>query len=167
MKQLGLMRHAKSDRDAKSLDDHSRPLAKRGIKAAERMGAFLAGAGIRPDLVLSSTAERAAETAKRVADAGNWEAAMVFSPPLYAADPPQIVQMMSELDDKWATAILVGHNPTFEDALALLVGGGNFRLPTGSVAWIQFPFETWKRCRPGSATLQWLVVPRLLDGERD
>ena len=60
--QLLLLRHAKSSWRQADLEDHQRPLNKRGLAAAKRMGLYLAEAGLRPDRVLCSTALRTRET---------------------------------------------------------------------------------------------------------
>ena len=65
MRTLLLLRHAKSDWDASYADDHERPLAKRGKKAAALIGRHLAATGQVPDRVVSSTAVRAADTVRR------------------------------------------------------------------------------------------------------
>ena len=70
MKTLLVMRHAKSDWGAPLGDDHERPLADRGVKAARRMGCFLTDSGSVPQLVISSTAVRARTTAELAAEPG-------------------------------------------------------------------------------------------------
>ena len=64
MKSVILFRHGKSDWNASYGSDHERPLSKRGVHAAMRMGRFLAEKNQIPDLVISSTALRAQSTAK-------------------------------------------------------------------------------------------------------
>src|SRR5918992_1021254 len=59
---LSLLRHAKSSWADRELDDHERPLATRGIKAAGAMGAFIAREGLRPDLILCSGSVRTRAT---------------------------------------------------------------------------------------------------------
>ena len=68
MKHLTLIRHAKSDWECPDLDDHDRPLNKRGLEAAPRMGNYLRKKGVRPDILLSSTATRAITTAGLIVD---------------------------------------------------------------------------------------------------
>src|ERR671921_212111 len=58
---LVLVRHAKSSWDL-DVDDHERPLSGRGRRDAVAIGQELAKRGIRPDLVLCSTAVRTRET---------------------------------------------------------------------------------------------------------
>ena len=67
MKQLLLIRHAKSDWDHPGLSDHDRPLNDRGRRDCPRMAEALRSRGITPDLIVTSTAVRAATTAEAIA----------------------------------------------------------------------------------------------------
>jgi phosphohistidine phosphatase len=62
MKTLYLLRHAKSDWGDPGLDDHDRPLAARGARAAAVVGVHFAQQGYRPSLVLCSSARRTRQT---------------------------------------------------------------------------------------------------------
>ena len=86
MKTLLLLRHGKSDWSA-GVSDADRPLAKRGRKAARAIGEFLSRAGAVPDVVVSSPARRAVETAELVAAAGRWPCTVRASDMLYQGDP--------------------------------------------------------------------------------
>ncbi|HMK68547.1 MAG TPA: histidine phosphatase family protein, partial [Stellaceae bacterium] len=66
MKTLYLLRHAKSSRSDEQLEDHDRPLNKRGRRAAEAIADHLARSRTAFDLVLSSTALRTQETAQPI-----------------------------------------------------------------------------------------------------
>ena len=77
MKSIIFFRHGKSDWYADYDVDHNRPLAKRGIKAAKKMGIFLSELGQLPDIAVSSTAIRAKTT---VGLAMDWN-------PLFTEDP--------------------------------------------------------------------------------
>ncbi len=68
MKKLYLIRHAKSSWDYPGLNDHERPLNKRGERDAPFMAKILKEKKVKPDLILSSTAVRALEFAKKIAD---------------------------------------------------------------------------------------------------
>ncbi len=59
MIRLALVRHAKSDWGSPALDDHDRPLNRRGLRDAPAMAARLADSGFVPEVILSSTALRA------------------------------------------------------------------------------------------------------------
>ena len=98
MKTLLVMRHAKSDWGTTSSRDHDRPLAERGVKAARRMGRFLAEADAVPELVVSSTAVRALKTAELAADAGEWSCPIVADERLYGSDPESILEVIGATD---------------------------------------------------------------------
>ena len=67
MKTLYLVRHAKSSWDDPTLADKARPLDARGKRDAPKVGKRLAKAGVKPDLILSSSAKRALTTARIIA----------------------------------------------------------------------------------------------------
>ena len=72
MKRLMILRHGKSDWNAGASSDHARPLNRRGTGAAMTMGRLLTRLGEVPDLIVTSSAVRARETALLAADAGDW-----------------------------------------------------------------------------------------------
>ena len=119
MRRHMLLRHAKSDWP-EGVDDHDRPLAPRGRKAAPLMGRYMAANALRPDLALVSTARRARET---------WDlAGSAFTPQvlerrerqLYEAGAETIVRVVREISDDVGLLLMVGHNPGFEDAATML-----------------------------------------------
>ena len=61
MKEIFVLRHAKSSWDNVNLSDHERPLTDRGIKDAAKLCAFVKKKGHKLDKVLCSTAKRAKE----------------------------------------------------------------------------------------------------------
>ena len=67
MKTLLVLRHAKSSWKDANLEDHDRPLNKRGKKTAPKMGKLIKDEKLVPDLMISSTALRAKKTAEAVA----------------------------------------------------------------------------------------------------
>ena len=67
MRQLILLRHAKSSWDDPGLPDHARPLNARGRRAAAVMAAVMRDLGLGPDLVLVSSARRTLQTLEALA----------------------------------------------------------------------------------------------------
>lgn len=165
MKTLLLLRHAKSDWGAEYEDDHERPLSKRGRKAARRMGRFLAVAGLRPDLAVTSTADRARDTLARAARAGGWTGVPVHATDaLYEASPEALLDVVRALPTGTTTALLVGHEPTFSIAAGRLVGSAGLAMPTGTLARIELDVVHWEEASFGGGTLLWLIPPRALAG---
>jgi phosphohistidine phosphatase len=168
---LLLLRHAKSSWDVPALADYDRPLAKRGLKAAPRMGAEIATLGLRPDLVLCSGAKRTRETLGLVLDAlGTPLPQVVYDDEIYMAPPTGIMQILRGQPADLATVMVVGHNPGLEELAELLVGRGEDALretleekfPTCALAVITFDAEAWKDIAPGTGTLSRFLTPARL-----
>lgn len=147
MKTLLLLRHAKSSWDDEGLDDHDRPLNKRGKKAAPRMGEWLQEKDIVPGLIIASTAKRAKKTALLAAKAAGYEGDVLLDPKLYLAPPERYVFVASKVGDEVDRLMLVGHNPGIEMCVGLLCGGED-TMPTGALAMIAVPVSSWAEFTP-------------------
>jgi len=165
VKRLLLLRHAKSDWRAASAGDRERPLAPRGIAAAGAMGRYLEGIGQVPDLVLTSTAVRAAETARLAAEAGEWSCPVEDSDELYETTPEAVLELVREADDTLASLLLVGHEPTSSLLVSLLIGGGALKFPTAAMARVDCDISTWRDLDEGCGILAWLATPKTV-GDR-
>jgi len=112
------MRHAKSSWDNEDLDDHDRPLKKRGKSAAAQMAAYLRLQGIVPQRLISSSAVRATQTARIVVEEfGNLD--LQIAPDLYHASVDRLLETLRQLPADRAT-LLVGHNPGLEELLEMM-----------------------------------------------
>lgn len=140
MKTLLLLRHAKSDWDDPNLPDHERPLNKRGKRDAPRMARLLRDENLIPDLVITSTAKRACQTAREVARGAG--GAVVETDQLYLAGLDAYRSVLSAVPDTHDRVMLVGHNPGIEDFLADLTGVPT-RLPTAALARVDLPIAGW------------------------
>ncbi|WP_349365419.1 MAG: histidine phosphatase family protein [Nitratireductor rhodophyticola] len=169
MKELLLLRHAKSSWDDPSLADVERPLAPRGRRAAPRMGRELARRGWLPDRVLVSPARRAQQTWRFVAaEIGRMELAPGSGEGLYMAAPEQLLAALQKIPEKAARVLLVGHNPGMEDFASRLAGDGSEedalermreKFPTAAVA--RFAFDgRWDALSFGQARLLDFLKPR-------
>ena len=125
-----------------SLTDHDRPLKKRGKRDAPRMGRLLREEGLVPDLILSSTAKRALETAVLVADASGYEGDIDVRREFYPGYPDAYIDVLRETADEYRIMMVVGHNPGLEELLELLTEAGEF-LPTAALAQVALPVQSW------------------------
>jgi phosphohistidine phosphatase len=142
MKTLLILRHAKSSWEASNLDDHERPLSKRGRADAPRMGKLLHKQNLLPDLILCSSAERARTTTELVAEAASYKGETMLSRDLYAAPPQAYLDALSKVPDQFKRVMLVGHNPGLEQLLYLLTGQPE-TLPTTALAQVDLPIDKW------------------------
>lgn len=144
MKTLLLMRHAKSSFKEGDLPDFERPLSKRGEKDAPRMGKLLKEKDLEPDLILSSTAQRASQTAELVAEKCKYEREIVFVQSFYLGEPDAYMSVLRDLDEEDAdTVLVIGHNPGLESLLQMLTDKVE-SLPTSAIAHLELPIRTWK-----------------------
>jgi phosphohistidine phosphatase len=166
MFRLLLLRHAKTERGAGGRD-HDRELTDRGRRDAALIGRFLARAGLAPELVVSSTATRARDTARLAIEAGRWRAELRESAALYDSSIEHALDVVRDLDDRVSTVVMVGHEPTWSALASILVGGGRLRLPTAGLALLELGVDSWSETTPGSAELRSLVTPALLASAGD
>ncbi len=159
MKTVWLFRHAKSSWHDLSLSDHERPLAPRGRKAAKRIRRYAAENGVRPELVLCSTAVRARDTLERVAP-GLGDPTVELDGGIYHASAAHLLDRLAALDDRIARVMLVGHDPGLHDLACLLAPPGPERLPTAALAELELSIEAWAETRRGCGRLARLVLPR-------
>jgi phosphohistidine phosphatase len=142
MKKLLLLRHGKSSWKETALPDHDRPLKKRGREAAQRMGRLLSELDLVPDHILSSSAARALETARRTVDAAKYHGDVETVPALYHADPQSLAAIVSHVPDQFASVLIIGHNPGLEDWLARLIGRHE-TMTTAALAQVELPLDSW------------------------
>src|SRR5436853_7391657 len=161
MKKLLLLRHAKSSWKDGSPRDFDRPLNKRGLKAAPMVGEMIRKRKLRPELVLSSPAERAKETTRLVCDAAGLIVVARYEDGIYEASARRLLEIVSRIEDAVNTAMLVGHNPGLEELLAILTDEPH-RMTTATLAGIELSIERWNEVTSGTGKLQWIVKPKEL-----
>jgi len=110
MHRLHLLRHAKSDRDA-AVDDHERPLSRRGREAGRRVGKSLPSALGTIDLVLCSPSLRTRETAELVLAGFASPPRVLYEKALYLAGRAALLRRLSRLDESLGAVLVIGHNP--------------------------------------------------------
>ncbi len=144
MKTLLILRHAKSSWKHAELPDFDRPLNKRGKRDAPRMGELLRQADLLPDLILSSSAQRARQTTQAVVDSSGYPGEVRWMDSLYAAPPESYLEALRGLDDSLQRVMLVGHNPGLEELLEQLTGEDE-TLPTAAIAQVMLPIQSWNQ----------------------
>ena len=125
MKQLLLLRHAKSSWDDPDLDDFDRPLAERGAKAARLMGRELAARDWLPELALVSPTLRTRDTWRLVAAELPVLPEITFVEALYDASAADILSQIRKTDGSRRCLVVIGHNPGLEDLAKQLAGPGS------------------------------------------
>jgi len=165
MKEIWLMRHAKSDWSDPMLADVDRPLNKRGKRDAPRMARWLKDCKKRPELLISSPAVRAQLTAQAVAeelDLGH--SRNQIWPEFYPGSVWQTLEYLKALSDDESRVLLIGHNPVMEDLICQLTtdSSPHIRMPTAAIAHLEADLTAWDSLKTGGFTLVDLVSPKLL-----
>jgi phosphohistidine phosphatase len=106
------------------------------------MGKKLKERELVPDLVISSTATRAKDTASAVAKHSGYKGKRIRFESLYAAEPGAYLAVLRELTDNYQRVLIVGHNPGVEELIELLTGEIHI-VPTCTLAQIEFDIEKW------------------------
>ncbi len=168
-RELLVLRHGKSSWDSGAGSDLERPLAKRGKRDAPRVGAWLAAKGLIPDLIISSPAKRACQTARRVAKAVAADPdAVVRDERIYYGGMRDVLGILAECHPDIARVMIVGHNPILESLVSFLGGSGAGAFaarkffPTCALAWFRMP-ESWAVLGADSGHLVELIRPGTLE----
>ena len=162
MRILYLLRHAKSSWNDASLRDFDRPLKKRGREAAEQIGRRLAAEKVSNPAVICSPAVRTRQTAEIFLKSAKLLVEPRFDERIYEASLRELVQVVSEIPDDKEVAIMIGHNPGFEELLAFL-SGEHRRMPTCALAKIKFGDVSWKDVKAGEGSIELFIAPKELE----
>ncbi len=170
MRQLLLLRHAKSSWNDPGQPDHDRGLDAAGQAAAAAVGLALRRLNLAPDLVLVSSARRTLQTLDALEP---WDEMPLIEPmdALYLAEAPQILAALNRVADTVRSAMVIGHNPGLHD-LALTLAGAHAMaagtpqtrslaagLPTGAL--VEFTVAArWRDLAEGGGRLVRFVSPR-------
>ncbi len=171
---LYVLRHAKSSWEEPGQEDHERSLAPRGRKAAAVISRHLEQAGIRPALVLCSTARRARETYEAVRPSGE----LLVERELYAASAPELLERLRAVPEATPSVMLIGHNPGLQDLVVWLAASDPVetaealaeppalsqvreKFPTCALATLRSD-SPWRRLGPRATELRDVVYPSRL-----
>jgi len=160
LRELMLLRHAKSDWKDANLADIDRPLSDKGKKNAAKMGKWLNDKNLMPDLILVSPAVRAQQTLKRICNECSANAITVDS--LYLADLEQLCQVLADAPHA-ERIMLIGHNPGLETLFNLLIPKNDPSdvqlFPTCALAHLILPGD-WSNIESGDGKLQQFVTAK-------
>lgn len=106
------------------------------------MGGVLRREGLVPDVIVSSPAVRARQTAEAVSQGGGFDCQVVFEESIYEASPNALREAVAAIDESAATALLVGHNPGTEGFIRYLTGEIE-PMSTAAVAVISLDIDSW------------------------
>lgn len=132
-------------------NDLERPLKPRGIENSKEMGERMRADGQLPDILICSPAVRAFETAKLFSDAlGLSSGQFKVNERLYLPDFSTILKVILYLDNQYASAMLVGHEPSLSTCINYFIDEPIDKIVTGSASQLDFDTDDWRDISPSN-----------------
>ncbi len=168
MRTLTIIRHAKAEPAIPNVDDFGRVLSPRGVKDIKRIAKLLVKLEPPIDLIVSSPATRARQTAEMLAARIDHQRPILWKDEIYGSGARALLTILQELPEDAAHVVLIGHNPGSEILVGGLSSGAphqlSVRMPTATIANLQLEIFWWSQVRWGCGQLHMLVKPKILRG---
>jgi len=161
MKNLYLIRHAKSDWSDESKSDFERGLNSRGEKAILVMANALKEKKVMPDLILSSSAKRTKLTAKGLAKKIGYRGKIQYIDALYMAEPETIVRLIKDINNTVDTLFVVGHNPETTALSNMMTDDYITNVPTLGIVAFKIPIAHWRKFKLTEVQKQFFIYPKM------
>ncbi len=163
MKTFILVRHTKSSWKDTSLPDIERPLKKSRIDDAIRVAAQIRDLRFKPDLIISSPAKRALDTAVIFAKALSYANDKIrIEPSIYESSETELLKVINTIDEKFERVMIFGHNPCFENFLETYTDSHIESLPTTGTVWLEIEEDEWKINKRKKAFRRHYIYPKML-----
>jgi phosphohistidine phosphatase len=161
MKNLYLIRHAKSRKDILGIEDKERPLSMRGEKEAWYIGSYLKKSGIIAEAFYSSPAKRALDTARLIAKKICFPRNKIkVLNAIYDSNIPKLLKVIRKINNKLDSAVIFGHNPEFLNLVNYLTPRSIEKLPTCGVFGIDFKIDSWIQVSRKKGKIAFFEVPK-------
>ena len=159
MKKIYFIRHAKSLRDGIT-PDFNRVLAPRGKSDAKMMAARLKARGIKPDLIISSSAKRTKKTAQIIAKTLDFKGKVELEKSLYACLVEDYMKIIHAIKNKYKCVFIVGHNDEITKLCEYLSKERVGHIPTSGVYAIGFDVKKFVDIKEGSGKTLFFDYPK-------
>ena len=160
---LYIVRHAKAEDRGTFMVDHDRQLTSDGIMAAARMGRYLHQEGINPAAIISSTAPRAKDTARMIAEQIGFDLERIqLDDRLFDGGPKAYLAAINAFSGETETAMVVGHNPDVSYLAEYLTHQTIGSMSKGEVVAVTFDNLTWAEVSGRTGSLTFQIGPKQL-----
>jgi len=154
MKIIYIVRHAKSSWEYEGIEDIDRPLKRRGIKDAHLMSKFLSKQVSKPDVFVSSSANRALHTAVIFCENFGYPLSnLKIRRQLYSFSDGYLVKTVKALDDSFGSAIIFSHDHGINTFVNKFGNKPIAHVSTCGIVAIQFDEKHWKNIKKGKTIL--------------
>jgi phosphohistidine phosphatase len=150
VKRLTLMRHGDAQWKDPEVADFARPLNRRGNNEAEAIARRLSELQLIPDLIITSPARRAAQTAETVARELNLPPrSLQYEEGLYLAGAEEILKLVRGIGPLVPHLMIVCHNPGISEVANILAPSPEMNgLSTAAFCSITFDASLWPQIGP-------------------
>jgi len=155
-----LIHHAKSDWEEAGASDFERGLTEQGYRDVNTIGSYLLLRGIVPDLILSSSALRAQETADKLAAKIGFEGTLLYLSELYYTPPETILETVMLQDDEVDSIFVIGHNPQVTGLANMLTKDHVSKIPTMGIAALRFDTDSWQALEDKKGEIDFFIFPK-------
>ena len=163
MRRLLLIRHAKSSWKDDSLDDHERPLNRRGERDSLSMARHLADGAEQLDVIYSSTATRALDFAQMISEFTGFS--LVPDLTFYTFDVDELLEILRSLPNQAESVAVVAHNPAITQIVNRLSGAEINNVPTAGIVALNCEIEQWRQLGESidECELDYFESPKILN----
>lgn len=171
LRQIFLLRHAKSSWAYPGLEDFDRPLNERGVKTAAAMGHYMSRQGLVPDMILCSPSARTLATLDGLKGGlghALQSVAVDVNADIYEASYMDLLALLRGVDPERKRVLMIGHCPGIAHlAIRLTNGHGDAaaldklaeKFPTCSLAVLNTSVTAWSDLDQGECRLSAFVRP--------
>lgn len=164
MKTLYLVRHAKSSWDTPGLADDQRTLLPKGIAKTKLVAGYLVREGVKIDLMISSHAVRAYETAKIMAACLDYPVKQILKDrKVYDGPYDRLLDLIYGTDNEVNSLMIFGHNPLITQLANLFLHPGIEDMPTSAIVCITFKTGKWEEIPASKSEMKFFIYPKMLN----
>jgi phosphohistidine phosphatase len=158
MKTLYIMRHGKKEESNSDEYDYDIELAKKGKDDSKTVSKKLKDQNHNIDLIVSSPAIRARQTAEIVSKTIQYDKNIMYNEVIYQAFVNEIVESVSYTFDTVDNLLVIGHNPALT-ALAITFTDFKEEIKSAQIVKIEFDCDSWISINKSNAKFIELIKP--------
>ncbi|MFA8449415.1 MAG: histidine phosphatase family protein [Bacteroidales bacterium] len=166
MKRITIIRHGKSSWANNKIADHERPLLPKGKRRTHEIAEYIKERTNKPDLIISSTATRALQTAQVIADLFKYSKNRIQEEHvLYEATSDDYFELLYPLEENFSNVFIVGHNPEISELINNFIDPKIDYLPTSGAVCIEFATKKWTEIHSAPFSVKFYISPRMLKSD--
>ncbi len=155
MKTLYIVRHAKTN---SNIDDIARQLLPLGIERTHMLGKYLVKNNCTVDIIHTSTALRAIQTCRILAEHLQVPAQNIIEEPdLYTGTSEHYIYTIVGQDNQINSSMIIGHNPQVSTLAQFFIPDFSHYMQTGACFCIDFETDKWEEIFTSTRVVRFYV----------